>query len=426
MTDREGRYAVPGLPGRGIVTVRAGYPLRAGMEKNLELSRGGGIHDKVAPAPPDLARTNALAEVDPTDGAESFELDFQLDPGQVLRGTVLDTEGKPLKGAHYRGATESGSSWAPLDSAQFLVKGYRPDKPRTLVFVQLDRKLSGSVVLEGEQTGTLSVPLQPWASVTGRLVDGDGKPIAGVELQDTHLPTRLWGKGPNGEYSRIDKSYVTDTDGRFCIERLAPGVEYRPRVFDKQTGKYLSMGTFEVVLEPGEAKDLGEVKLVPTALAAFKASTRRVTLELDTPNLDPPVVQYAILDKDPVPGFKARGPRQRTFYQRQLELRAGDLRLKQAMLRYVTANWNLGFRAVTGADLHLLVSSQFRSHSIGPNPPDGKIWVVTKTVQIDGKPTCWCIPVEVKKGKEVAVTLSESNTFDLEGTFQSAMEEGAE
>jgi len=36
------------------------------------------------------------------------------------------------------------------------------------------------------------------------------------------------------------------------------------------------------------------------------------------------------------------------------------------------------------------------------------------------------MPVEVKKGKQVAVTLSESNTFDLEGAFQSAIKERAE
>jgi hypothetical protein len=91
----------------------------------------------------------------------------------------------------------------------------------------------------------------------------------------------------------------------------------------------------------------------------------------------------------------------------------------------VTVTWNLGFRDVTGADLHLL-AFQYGGHSMTSNSTDGRKWVVTKTVQLDGKPTCWCIPVEVKKGEHVAVTLSESNTFDLEGTFQSAMEEGAE
>jgi len=432
MTDQEGRYAVPGLPGRGIVAVQVyskglmGYPLRAGVEKIPELSKAGSRYDKVAPAPLYLQRMNALAEVDPAEGAESIELDFQLDPGQVITGTVLDPEGNPLKGAHYMGTAELGS-WTPLDSAAFSVNGYRPDKPRTLVFAHVERKLSGTVVLKDEQTGTLTVQLQPWASVTGRLVDGDGKPLAGVELQESHLPTNLWVKGANGEFDRINESYLTDTDGRFRIEGLAPGLEYRPRVFDKQERKYRSMAAFEVALEPGEAKDLGDIKIAPSAPAAVNASTWRMTLELDAPNLEPPAVQYAILDKNPVPGFKARVARQRSFQQRQLELHAGDLHRMQAIRTAGrTVNWDVGFRDVTGADLHLLVSSPFRTTSMMSNAPGGKKWVVTKTVQIGGKPTCWCIPVEVKKGKKVAVTLSESNTFDLERAFQSAIHERAE
>ena len=247
LTDREGRYAVPALPGRGIVAVQVwskeltSYPLRAGVEKIPELSKAGGMYDKVVPAPLYVQSKNALAEVDPAEGAKSIELDFRLDPGQILDGTVFDPEGKPLNGAYYTGATEP-AFWTLLDSARFSVKGYHPDKPRTLVFVQLDRKLSGSVVLKGEQTGALSVKLQPWASVTGRLVDGNGKPIGGVQLQDSHLPTNLWVKGPNGEFSRINESYSTGADGRFRIAGLAPGLKYRPEVFDKKAGKLLSLG----------------------------------------------------------------------------------------------------------------------------------------------------------------------------------------
>ena len=440
MTDNEGRYTVPGLPGRGIVAVRVfptrptGYPLRVGVEKIPELSKAGGKYNKLAPAPLYLGTTNALALVDPAEGTETFELDFQLDPGQMLTGTLLDPEGKPLNGAHYRGATESGA-WTLLYSAQFSVHGYRPDKQRTLLFVQLDRKLSGSTVLKDEQKGTLTVQLQPWAGVTGRLVDTDGKPIAGVELQDKHLPTNLWVKGPDGEHSRINESYLTDTDGRFCIQGLAPGLKYRPRVFDKKAGKFLSMGTFEVTLEPGEAKDLGDIKITPSirakiatpAPAAVDASRWQMTLQLDAPNLDPPVVQYAILDKDPVPGFKARVARQRSFQKRQLEMHAGDpLRVQAIRNACRTVNWNFAFRDVTGHDMYLLKSTQSGGPIMTSDAPGGKKWVVTKTVQIDGKPTCWCIPVEVKKGKEVAVTLSESNSFDLEGTFQSAMKGDAE
>ena len=33
------------------------------------------------------------------------------------------------------------------------------------------------------------------------------------------------------------------------------------------------------------------------------------------------------------------------------------------------------------------------------NSPTGKKWIVTKIVVLDGKPICWCIPVEVKIGE---------------------------
>ena len=170
-----------------------------------------------------------------------------------------------------------------------------------------------------------------------------------------------------------------------------------------------------MALEPAQAKDLGEMKIVPPTPARGSASTWRMTLGLDTPSREPPAVQYALLDKDPVPGFKARVARQRTFRQRQLEQHAGDLSQMQAIRTAgMTVSWDQGFRDVTGADLYLLVSGRLRGGNIMSNAPDGAKWVVTKTVQMGGKPTCWCIPVQVKKGKEVAVTLGESNKFDLE------------
>jgi len=57
------------------------------------------------------------------------------------------------------------------------------------------------------------------------------------------------------------------------------------------------------------------------------------------------------------------------------------------------------------------------------NAPDGKKWIVTKAVDIKGKPVCWCIPVEVKTGKQIEVTLNESNIFDLRTTYDNVMRE---
>ena len=44
------------------------------------------------------------------------------------------------------------------------------------------RKLVGSVYLKGDEAGAISVRLQPWGTVTGRVVDEDGQPRKGVML----------------------------------------------------------------------------------------------------------------------------------------------------------------------------------------------------------------------------------------------------
>ena len=40
----------------------------------------------------------------------------------------------------------------------------------------LGRKLIGSVYLKGDETGTLTVRLQPWGTILGRIVNDEGQP----------------------------------------------------------------------------------------------------------------------------------------------------------------------------------------------------------------------------------------------------------
>jgi hypothetical protein len=87
----------------------------------------------------------------------------------------------------------------------------------------------------------------------------------------------------------------------------------------------------------------------------------------------------------------------------------------------MAAAWAMVFRKVTGDRLDQLPSGG--SLFCGSNGPDGKKWIVTKVVQIKGKPVGWCIPVEVKTGKNSSVTLTEDNMFDLRSFFDSAVRE---
>jgi type II secretory pathway component GspD/PulD (secretin) len=56
------------------------------------------------------------------------------------------------------------------------------------------------------------------------------------------------------------------------------------------------------------------------------------------------------------------------------------------------------------------------------NGAGGKKWIVTKTVNVKGKPVCWCIPVDVKTGATIDVTFGKRNTFDLKSVYDKAMQ----
>ena len=91
----------------------------------------------------------------------------------------------------------------------------------------------------------------PGATVTGRLVDADGKPRAGVELE-------MWfhRKEQRASHPFASEPIRTDHDGRFCIEALIPGYEFQLRA-----GK--GSVQFGDGLRSGEIKELGDVRVKP-------------------------------------------------------------------------------------------------------------------------------------------------------------------
>ena len=109
------------------------------------------------------------------------------------------------------------------------------------------------------------------------------------------------------------------------------------------------------------------------------------------------------------------------FSRQQLE--KADTKPWKELVRVaqLKGDWDNGFKDVTGENLSLLTKQP--GTVLSSNRPDGKKWVVTKTVDIEGRPVCWCIPVEVKIGKRVYVTFKKSNTFDLQTPYDDAMRE---
>lgn len=204
-----------------------------------------------------------------------------------------------------------------------------------------------------------------------------------------------------------------------------------------------------------------------------------IYLDLDTPNLVPPAVQFALIDKDPVPAFIAKVKKMRGNYlSSQSAIKNNEKQQELIRAIQMAVTWDIGFREVTGDRLSLLtrqrpcnlgvyvynpnnkadapdvkkkpqvnkstagvtvmggsfnmiVGNSTTSANTPKSPPpkkaSNKKWIVTKIAQnINGKHICWCIPVEVNAGGEIKVTLNEKNTFDLEKVFNKAMRDGDE
>jgi beta-lactamase regulating signal transducer with metallopeptidase domain len=152
-------------------------------------------------------------------------------------------------------------------------------------------------------------------------------------------------------------------------------------------------------------------------------ATWRMAVSLRATNQLPSAVQWAIVDHDPVPAFKARLKKLRWIYREQLRRAKNGAAKENTRKGWMTVQWDSGFKEISGDRLYLLTSDHL--HPLTSNGPDGKKWVVTKVRMTKGKPVCWCVPVELKYGEEVKVTLTEKNVLDLGAAIDTALREGA-
>ncbi len=112
-----------------------------------------------------------------------------------------------------------------------------------VVFESKSAGLGKFVVIPGDRSEEIVVRAEPYASVTGQLLDKDKKPVAGLKLQ-------------RGEANFVSGDYgeKTDADGRFRIKGLIPGQKYRVGGGRAEVGWQV-----EFTAESGPLKDLGVV-----------------------------------------------------------------------------------------------------------------------------------------------------------------------
>ncbi|MCK4957453.1 MAG: hypothetical protein KAS49_07435 [Candidatus Cloacimonetes bacterium] len=162
---------------------------------------------------------------------------------------------------------------------------------------------------------------------------------------------------------------------------------------------------------------------LPEEDTSAKEKSWEMSIELDMQELIPPAVQWVIFDIDPVSLFKNQVRMMRNFELEQEQAAKDSLEKKMSRIAGITTSWNSVFRRITGDQIYLLTSAPGVSHGISSNTPEGKKWLVTKTVNVEGKPICWCLPIETKYGEEIKVKLTKDNIFDLAGIYHKLMQE---
>ena len=213
------------------------------------------IPDLSSRQPHPVPNYQVIVEIQLAAGAGPVTCDLQLIPARTVTGTVIDPDGKPVSEAVAMGL-DANVSWGDrvLGSADFTVEDIDPREPRRVFFFQVDRRLAGSVLIRGDEAGPLSVRLQPWGVVTGRIVDDRGRPQSGLVLTG-HTPNRS-----DRDAGVLPRRATVGDDGRFRFEGLVPGLQYHASVLEM--GGYGERRAFRGLrVAPGETKDLGDIQL---------------------------------------------------------------------------------------------------------------------------------------------------------------------
>jgi RNA polymerase sigma factor (sigma-70 family) len=256
----DGSYCLAVLPGPGVVCVAASprnsyavarvddkeladlFPDGKSRSKGhiLQITAGGVAYDSL-----NVEKYNAILPIHPDEKTESLEFDLTVQGAHALQGTVVGPDGQPLSGVEVVGLMAPACDEL-LNGPVFSVTGLNPRCTRDLSFRHLEKRLGRVLTIPGDETGPLTVQLEPCGTILGRLVDKGGKPVPGVIL--------LFNRGATS----FDESVKTDSDGRFRGS-LLPGQKYSIAPF--YGNRRLVKEVRELVVESGENRDLGDLYL---------------------------------------------------------------------------------------------------------------------------------------------------------------------
>jgi RNA polymerase sigma factor (sigma-70 family) len=274
-TDADGRYRLVALPGPGLMTAQVNIrgdqistyartrfdpkdKPRAYLQQADRMGEGFTTADGHLEF---LSHQSAYRVIDPAAGATALTCDLQFDPGLSLSGTIVDPTGKPLVGCMAVGLTATYDHVRTLSTAAFTAIALDPQQSRTVAFMHKDRKLAGLITLTGAEATPPTVKLEPCGTVTGRVLDADGRPIAGVGVQIGYYSMDLGALAPN--IRTFGPAAETDRDGRFRIDGLIADQSFGIGFRSKGRVLEIDQRKQNQAVKSGAVLDFGDLRTKP-------------------------------------------------------------------------------------------------------------------------------------------------------------------
>ncbi len=281
------RIIVPKTAGTLSFTAFARHKYRMSqLHRNTKGSAAN--HVKVVDGDVTMVGTRALTQghaIYPIKGIETGPLRLALNVtrASVVPGHAVGPDGQRLSRIYYTGQSNQRAYWARSANGVLDIYDFDKQQPRRVAAIQRAEKLAGIRTLKAVE-GDFRVRLRPWSTVRGRIVDTEGEPLAGVRIDSgTGGPAFQPVASPAGAMTvRAERKqplalppndeagnsrYTTDENGRFEIAGLVAGETYHlDGRHNTMSPLNVLINTFvrDLVLKPGELRDLGDVVLKKT------------------------------------------------------------------------------------------------------------------------------------------------------------------
>lgn len=221
----------------------------------------------------DYATTTRPLEIPSAEPA--VPLRFYLRCGPVLHGRALAATGQPVAGVSACFLFGNGQTYADTEAWTDPAGRFTLPRPTgslrlELVLLQRERRLGARLLPAAEAgvkaTAPLEIPLQPLATLHGRVLAVADQPVSGAEVQ--LLDRFRLHKVARTSVEHLVAVRTTDAAGRYAFTEVLPGAEHHFRVTARKAGAALVVSP-EVEVAADQKQQLPDLHLrVPTATVA--------------------------------------------------------------------------------------------------------------------------------------------------------------